>query len=142
MRRSLTLVVLLCVSCAATHAQGPAAAPQPPFTPEDAARGLRLAELSLELRKQIGDFMAPAEPFKIIGNLYFVGMANGESYLLTSPEGHILFGAGFEKTAAQVEANIAALGFELTDIKVILFKPNSLLLNLSILLWLQQLVHH
>ena len=39
----------------------------------------------------------PAEPFKIMGNLYFVGVANGEVYLLTSPKGHILFGAAFSR---------------------------------------------
>jgi glyoxylase-like metal-dependent hydrolase (beta-lactamase superfamily II) len=94
--------------------------PKPPFTATDAARGLKLAELSLEVRKQIGLFTAPAEPFKIMGNLYFVGMANGESYLLTSPQGHILFGAGFESTQTQVERNIQTLGFKLTDVKAIL----------------------
>ena len=95
-------------------------APKSPFTSADAARGLKTAELSLEVRKQIGTFAAPAEPFKIMGNLYFVGMANGESYLLTSPQGHILFGAGFESTEKDVEKNIEKLGFKLRDVKAIL----------------------
>ena len=99
-------------------------APKPPFTAQDAARGLAFAKTSFTIRQQIGDFRAPAEPFKIAGNLYFVGVANGETYLLTSPQGHILFGAGFKNTAAQVEKNIETLGFKLSDIKVILLNHN------------------
>ena len=118
MRQTLLVVALVsCAVCAALYAQN---TPKQPFTAADAARGLKLAELSLEIRKQIGTFAAPAEPFKIMGNLYFVGMANGESYLLTSPQGHILFGAGFESSEKDVEKNIEKLGFKLTDIKAIL----------------------
>jgi metallo-beta-lactamase class B len=54
---------------------------------------------------------AAAEPFKIMANLYFVGVANGESYLLTSPQGHILFGASFDDTTDQIEKNNQAMGF-------------------------------
>src|SRR5262245_42636415 len=119
MRQTLLVVALVsCGVCLALYAQN--TTPKPPFTAADAARGLKLAELSLEVRKQIGTFAAPAEPFKIMGNLYFVGTANGESYLLTSPQGHILFGAGFESSEKDVEKNIEKLGFKLTDIKAIL----------------------
>ena len=52
--------------------------------------GNKLVQTSLEIRKQITNMKNPADPFKIMGNLYFVGVANGESYLLTSPQGHIL----------------------------------------------------
>jgi hypothetical protein len=98
MRRNLLIVSLMISAvCVFLQAQS-STVPKPPFTAADAARGQKLAELSLEVRKQIGTFAAPAEPFKIMGNLYFVGMANGESYLLTSPLGHILFGAGFESS--------------------------------------------
>lgn len=120
MSRNLVILILwICTVGIILQAQT-TTAPKPPFTAADAARGLKLADLSLEVRKQIGIFAAPAEPFKIMGNLYFVGMANGESYLLTSPQGHILFGAGFESTQALVEKNIQTLGFKLTDIKAIL----------------------
>jgi metallo-beta-lactamase class B len=113
MRRTLFLLLPV---CAILLAQSPG----PPFTAKDAARGLDLAKLSFKVRDEIGNFRAPAEPFKIMGNLYFVGVANGECYLLTSPQGDILFGAGFANTTTQVEKNIQALGFKLTDIKVIL----------------------
>jgi len=51
------------------------------------ATPISTARLSAELWAQIKDTAAPADPFRILGNLYFVGSANGESYLLTSPQG-------------------------------------------------------
>lgn len=94
--------------------------PKPPFTAQDAEAGQKLVATSLELRAQIKDTAAPADPFRILGNLYFVGSANGESYLLTSPQGHILMGAGFEAAVDRTQKNIESLGFTMRDIKVIL----------------------
>lgn len=94
--------------------------PKPPFTAQDAEAGKKLVATSLELRAQIKDTAAPADPFKILGNLYFVGSANGESYLLTSPQGHILMGAGFEAAVDRTQKNIESLGFKTSDIKAIL----------------------
>ena len=97
MNRNLWLVgLLVCVPCATVCAQTHAA-PYPPFTAKQAELGKELAAKSQEIRKQITERRWPAEPFKIIGNLYFVGVANGEVFLLTSPQGHILMGAAFGK---------------------------------------------
>jgi metallo-beta-lactamase class B len=114
------LVVCTCVSIEAqtTHA------PYAPFTAEQAKLGKELAAKSLEIRKQITDGSAPAEPFKIMGNLYFVGVANGEVFLLTSSQGHILMGAGSANSAEGVQKNIESLGFKMTDIKAILLNHN------------------
>src|SRR5207237_6606361 len=49
---------------------------------------------------------------------------NGEVYLLTSPQGHIMFGAGYAVSAEAVEKNIEKLGFKLTDIKAIVLNHN------------------
>jgi len=115
MRQNLFVAGL--VGCAlAAHAQ----APKPPFTAKDVEMGQKLVNLSLDLREQITMAKGPADPFKIMGNLYFVGVQNGEVYLLTSPQGHILFGVGFADTADLVQRNIEALGFKMTDIKAIL----------------------
>jgi hypothetical protein len=99
-------------------------APKPPFTAEEAERGAKIASESLRIRKEITNMKTPAEPFKIMGNLYFVGVANGEVYLLTSPKGHILFGAAFPDTTDQIEKNIEAMGFHLKDVKVIVVNHN------------------
>ena len=117
MKMTLTRLALIVFAASVTAA---AQAPKAPFTPQDAEAGKRLAATSAEIRAQIKDQMAPVDPFRILGNLYFVGSANGESYLLTSPQGHILMGAGYEATVDQTQKNIESVGFKLSDIKAIL----------------------
>ncbi len=60
------------------------------------------------------------EPFKIIGNVYYVGASDVTSYLITTPKGHILIDGGFEETVPQIKQNIAKLGFKLEDVKILL----------------------
>ena len=59
-------------------------------------------------------------PFRILGNLYYVGAVEITSYLITTPEGHFLLDGGFVETAPQIERNIAQLGFKLSDVKFLL----------------------
>jgi metallo-beta-lactamase class B len=105
-------------------AQAQTHAPYAPFTAKQAELGKELAAKSLEVRKQITNGTGPAEPFKIAGNLYFVGNANGEVFLLTSPQGHIMMGAGSATTTEAVQKNIESMGFKMTDIKAILLNHN------------------
>jgi metallo-beta-lactamase class B len=120
MKQSFLLIcVFSVVVMAQTHQ-----APYPPFTAQQAELGKALAAKSLEVRKQITDGSAPAEPFKIMGNLYFVGDANGEVFLLTSPQGHIMMGAGASNSTESIQKNIESMGFKLTDIKAILLNHN------------------
>jgi metallo-beta-lactamase class B len=62
----------------------------------------------------------PIEPYKVIGNIYYVGASDVTSFLITTPEGHILLDSGFAETVPQIEANVAKLGFKLADIKILL----------------------
>jgi metallo-beta-lactamase class B len=62
----------------------------------------------------------PVAPFRIAGNLYYVGAIEITSYLITTPEGHFLLDGGFVETAPEIEHNIAELGFKLTDVKFLL----------------------
>lgn len=62
----------------------------------------------------------PVEPFKIIGNIYYVGASDVTSYLITTPKGHILIDGGFEETVPQIEQNVAKLGFKLEDVRILL----------------------
>ena len=124
MKRNLSSAgLLICVFRTLIHAQD-LHAPYAPFTAQQAELGKQLAVRSLEVRRQITDLAAPAEPFKIVGNLYFVGNANGEVFLLTSPQGHIMLGAGGADSAEAVQKNIETLGFKMTDIKAILVNHN------------------
>jgi len=124
MNRTFPLVVLLaCASCLPVQSQTHSA-PYPPFTGKQAELGKQMVATSLEVRKQITNGAGPADPFKILGNLYFVGVANGEVFLLTSPQGHILMGAGSASSAEAVQKNIESMGFKMTDIKAILLNHN------------------
>lgn len=62
----------------------------------------------------------PADPFRIIGNIYFVGTNELAIYLIATPAGHILLDSGLEDSVPVVEANVARLGFQLSDVKVLL----------------------
>jgi metallo-beta-lactamase class B len=124
MKRNFLLAGLAtCILTTITQAQA-TRAPYAPFNAKQAELGKELAAKSLEIRRQITDAAGPAEPFKIIGNLYFVGNANGEVFLLTSPQGHIMLGAGAASSTEAVQKNIESLGFKMTDIKAILVNHN------------------
>ena len=62
----------------------------------------------------------PVEPYRIAGNLYYVGASDITSFLIATPEGHILLDGGFVETAPMIEANIQKLGFKLEDVKILL----------------------
>ncbi len=60
------------------------------------------------------------EPFRIAGNLYYVGTYDLASYLITTSKGHILINTGLASSADMIAKNIAALGFKAADIKILL----------------------
>jgi metallo-beta-lactamase class B len=62
----------------------------------------------------------PVEPFRIAGNFYYVGANDVSAFLLTGPEGHILFDGGYPSTAPMIMASVAKLGFNIKDVKVLL----------------------
>ena len=51
-------------------------------------------------------WLEPFPPVRIIGNLYHVGTNNLASYLITTPEGHILVNTGAYDSAELIRANI------------------------------------
>lgn len=70
---------------------------------------------AIEKNRQI-----PVGPFRIAGNLYYVGTTNVTSFLLTDPEGHVLIDGCYPETAPMIIESISKLGFNITDIKVLL----------------------
>jgi metallo-beta-lactamase class B len=62
----------------------------------------------------------PVEPYRIAGNLYYVGASDITSYLITTPEGNIVLDGGFAETAPMIAANIQKLGFKVEDVKILL----------------------
>ena len=120
MCRNLWLGFLSSAFCMILQAQT-RIVPQPPFTAQDAERGDQLQAKSAQIRAEIAKMgnMRPL-PFKITDNFYSVGFLNGKAYLLTSPQGHIMLGAGNPNTGEIIEKNMQTLGFKLADVKVIL----------------------
>ncbi len=61
-----------------------------------------------------------APPRKIFGNAYYVGTCGIASILIVGEQGAILIDGATDKAPSAIEANIRALGFELSDVKFIL----------------------
>ena len=65
-------------------------------------------------------WMEPFPPYKIAGNLYYVGSKDLASYLIATPEGHILINSSFEESVPLIRTSIEKLGFKFTDVKILL----------------------
>src|SRR5437016_12418374 len=64
------------------------------------------------------DSVFPAH--RVIGNVYYVGSKNLASYLIATPEGHILINSGYEETVPLIRASVESLGFKMKDVKILL----------------------
>jgi metallo-beta-lactamase class B len=75
------------------------------------------------VRAQLGQDYDNDKPFpahKVIGNIYFVGTEGLGSFLITTPEGHILINSDYERTVPMIRASVEKLGFRFTDVKILL----------------------
>jgi len=66
------------------------------------------------------------EPFKVFDNLYYVGPCYVSVWLVTTPQGHILFDSAQEPYVDHVIANIRKVGVNLRDIKYIILSHGHL----------------
>jgi metallo-beta-lactamase class B len=66
------------------------------------------------------DWNEPQEPFRVHGNTWFVGTAGLSAFIIETDAGLILLDGGLPQSAALIDANIRALGFDPLDIKAIL----------------------
>lgn len=62
----------------------------------------------------------PARPFQIMGNSWYVGTCGISAVLVTGENGHILIDSGVERTGRSALASVKALGFEPSDIRLLL----------------------
>ena len=65
------------------------------------------------------DWVRPFPPFRMIGNVYWVGGYDLSTYLITTSQGHILINTGVGDTARQIKASVEQLGFKMSDVKVL-----------------------
>lgn len=66
------------------------------------------------------DWTEPFPAFRIAGNLHYVGSRGLASYLITTPEGHILINSNLEASVPMIQKSVESLGFKFSDIKIIL----------------------
>ena len=66
------------------------------------------------------EWTEPFPPFRIAGNLYYVGSKGLASYLVTTPQGHILINSNLVESVPQIRASVEQLGFRFADIRVLL----------------------
>lgn len=66
------------------------------------------------------DWIKPYPPFKIIGNVYWVGTYDLSTYLITTPQGNILINTGVPETVPLIKAGVEKLGFKFSDTKILL----------------------
>jgi metallo-beta-lactamase class B len=62
----------------------------------------------------------PVKPYKVIGNVYYVGATEVSSFLIVTSQGLILIDSGFLETVPLIKQNVAQLGFRFEDIKILL----------------------
>ncbi len=66
------------------------------------------------------DWTNPFPPYRIIGNVYYVGSQGLASFLITTKEGHILINSSLESSVPLIRESIEKLGFKFGDVKILL----------------------
>jgi metallo-beta-lactamase class B len=66
------------------------------------------------------DWTTPMPPFRIAGNLHYVGSRDLASYLITTSQGHILINSNLITSPAQIRASVEKLGFRWKEVKILL----------------------
>lgn len=62
----------------------------------------------------------PFPPFRIAGNLYYVGSEDLAAYLIVTKQGNILINSNLESSPALIKKSIETLGFKFSDTKILL----------------------
>ena len=86
------------------------------------ARALTIAVCfaALSLAQAQSDWDEPFPPHRIADQLYYVGSKGLSTYLIATPEGHILLNSSFERTVPLIRASVEKLGFKFGDVKILL----------------------
>ena len=82
---------------------------------------LALFLLSVPAARAIpADWTTPLAPFRISGNLFYVGSRDLAAYLITTPAGNILINANLESSPALIRRSVEQLGFRWADTRILL----------------------
>jgi metallo-beta-lactamase class B len=58
-------------------------------------------------------------PYKVIGNIYYVGTKTLSSYLIVTPQGDILVDSTYERNVPVIQKSVEQLGFKFSDVKIL-----------------------
>ena len=94
--------IILFLTCLATHI----ALGEPSLAEKNAAE-------NAAIKKEWESWNAPFQPFRLIGNIHYVGASGISSFLITTPEGHILMDTGFETPIARHSRSVWTSAFAL-----------------------------
>lgn len=115
--RCLAPIIAAIASASAGLALAPDAAHAEPAAPAASPAPAAHAGSDTASRRQAWN--QPFAPFRLIGNIHYVG-AGVSSFLITTPQGAILLDGGLPETAPLIEKSIAELGFRVRDVKILL----------------------
>jgi metallo-beta-lactamase class B len=72
------------------------------------------------LAQETPDWTNPFPPYRIIGNIYYVGSQGLAVYLIATPQGNILINSNLEKSVPMIRDSVEKLGFHFSDTKILL----------------------
>jgi metallo-beta-lactamase class B len=100
----------------------PAVAQNPPDHPAVTVDGRTYTPASI-FERNMGsaeDQESAFPPHKIVGNIYYVGTRTLSSFLIVTPQGHILIDTTYERNVGVIRKSVEQLGFKFEDIKIVL----------------------
>jgi metallo-beta-lactamase class B len=66
------------------------------------------------------DQEAQFPPHKVVGNIFYVGTRTLSSFLIVTPQGHILIDSTYERNVPTIRKSVEQLGYKFSDIKILL----------------------
>src|SRR5260221_5844263 len=110
--------LVLCCGASAGLAQAVPPADHPAVT----VKGQTYTPRSILARNMgtAADRITAFPPHRIIGNIYYVGTNTLSSFLISTPQGHILIDSPYERNVPTIEKSVTQLGFKFSDIKILL----------------------
>lgn len=84
------------------------------------ALGMNACANQAGVPREMRSWNRPFAPFRIIGNIYYVGTSGVAQFLIVTSQGHILVDSGFEASVPGLADNVRALGFRFEDVKILL----------------------
>ncbi|MCI5045141.1 MAG: subclass B3 metallo-beta-lactamase [Aquisalinus sp.] len=84
------------------------------------AQNEELAAQNPDFRTLQPTWFQAKEPFRVIGDIHFVGVQGLAIYFIPTPDGHILIDGGMPQNAPLIVQSIRELGYDPADIKILL----------------------